>query len=70
MVERLLKAGAAPDARDRHGDTPETWALEWENYKSAMLLADASKKTREEGAERDAAADGDKQKKEQVRMKM
>ena len=60
VVDSLLSAGAVPDARDRQGDTPETWALEWENYKSAMLLADAAKKMRGEGE--------DKQGKEQVRM--
>ena len=52
VVDRLLKAGAVPDVKDRQGDTPETWALEWENYKSAMLLADAAKKKeRGEGGE-------------------
>ena len=49
MVECLLRAGAAPDVRDKRGDTAETWALEWENYKSAMLLADAAKKKGEAG---------------------
>ena len=65
VVDSLLSAGAVPDARDRQGDTPETWALEWENYKSAMLLADAAKKMRGEGGE--GSADN-KQRKEQVRM--
>ena len=33
LVRLLVEAGAAPDAEDAHGDTPEAWALEWENYK-------------------------------------
>ena len=56
IVGFLIEAGATPDVTDKQGDTPESWALEWENYKCAMILADATKqKVRErEKAEEEA----------------
>ena len=45
ILELLLDCGAKPNLKDWQGDTAETWALDWENYKCAMLLADATKKT-------------------------
>merc|ERR1719167_346887 len=44
ILELLLDSGAKPNLKDWQGDTAETWALDWENYKCAMLLADATKK--------------------------
>ena len=45
ILQLLLESGAKPDVKDWQGDTAETWALDWENYKCAMLLADATKKS-------------------------
>ena len=43
-LKLLLESGAQPNVEDWQGDTAESWALDWENYKCAMLLADATKK--------------------------
>ena len=47
ITETLVKHGAIPDALDKQGDTAESWALEWENYKCAMILGEATKKRKE-----------------------
>ena len=38
ILQLLLESGAKPDVKDWQGDTAETWALDWENYKCAMLF--------------------------------
>ena len=48
ILQLLLESGAKPDLKDWQGDTAESWALDWENYKCAMLLADATKKRKPE----------------------
>ena len=40
-LQLLLESGAKPDLKDWQGDTAESWALDWENYKCAMLLDEA-----------------------------
>ncbi|XP_040565115.1 uncharacterized protein [Lepeophtheirus salmonis] len=45
LVKFLVnEARAIPNIKDNQGDTPETWALEWENYKCAMVISEAIKK--------------------------
>ena len=39
VVGLLVASGALPDVLDAQGDTPESWALEWENFKCAMILS-------------------------------
>ena len=56
IVEFLVHvAGAKPNVTDNQGDTPESWALEWENYKCAMILADGTKKWNEKQASNNKA---------------
>jgi hypothetical protein len=38
VVGLLVASGAIPDVQDSQGDTPESWALDWENFKCAMIL--------------------------------
>ena len=40
VVGLLVASGAVPDVLDSQGDTPESWALEWENFKCAMILSE------------------------------
>ena len=54
MVRLLVEYDAVPDAKDKQGETPETWAVEWENYKCAMILADATREKCREREEKEA----------------
>ena len=38
----LLAHGAIPDIRDKSGDTPESYAAEWENTECVMILREAT----------------------------
>ena len=40
VVGLLVASGAIPDVQDSQGDTPESWALDWENFKCAMILGE------------------------------
>ena len=42
VLRMLLAHGAIPDIRDKSGDTPESYAAEWENSECVMILREAT----------------------------